>query len=166
MSGIGSPPWDQSFHDLTPNITGGIRERLRTGHRPGTDSLPVGLCLDPSQSSPHTDHASADFTPGSGVDSTHWSRLHSPAGGDEFASAAAGQRSVQTTWRDGGQQHRVEGRGDGRRASRGQVSQPRPARGRRGGLDGGGRTFFVVRKRPEGAAVKYWRSSQDTQLHV
>ena len=28
------------------------------------------------------------------------------------------------------------------------------------------RTFFVVRKRPEGAAVKYWRSSQDTQLHV
>ena len=36
----------------------------------------------------------------------------------------------------------------------------------RGGLDGGGRTFFVVRKRPEGAAVKYWRSSQDTQLHV
>ena len=28
----------------------------------------------------------------------------------------------------GGQQHRVEGRGDGRRASRGQVSQPRPAR--------------------------------------
>ena len=30
----------------------------------------------------------------------------------------------------------------------------------------GGRTFFVVRKRPEGAAVKYWRSSQDTQLHV
>ena len=23
------------------------------------------------------------------------------------------------------------------------------------------RTFFVVRKRPEGAAVKYWRSSQD-----
>ena len=33
-------------------------------------------------------------------------------------------------------------------------------------LDGGGRTFFVVRKRPEGAAVKYWRSSQDTQLHV
>ena len=38
--------------------------------------------------------------------------------------------------------------------------------GRRGGLDGGRRTFFVVRKRPEGAAVKYWRSSQDTQLHV
>ena len=28
----------------------------------------------------------------------------------------------------GGQQHRVERRGDGRRASRGQVSQPRPAR--------------------------------------
>ena len=28
------------------------------------------------------------------------------------------------------------------------------------------RTFFVVRKRPEGAAVKYWRSSQETQLHV
>ena len=33
-------------------------------------------------------------------------------------------------------------------------------------LDGGRRTFFVVPKRPEGAAVKYWRSSQDTQLHV
>ena len=64
-------------------------------------------------------------------------------------------------WKDN-----ITGRGDGRRASRGQVSQPRPARGRRGGLDGGGRTFFVVRKRPEGAAVKYWRSSQDTQLHV
>ena len=39
-----------------------------------------------------------------------------------------------------------------------QVSQPRPARGRRGGLDGGGRTFFVVRKRPEGAVVKKWRN--------
>ena len=64
-SGIGSPSWDRSFHDLAPNITGGIRERLRTGHRPGTDSLPVGQCLDPSQSSPHTHHASADFTPGS-----------------------------------------------------------------------------------------------------
>ena len=70
LSGISSPPWDHSFHDLTPNITGGIRERLRTGHRPGTDSLPVGQCLDPSQSGPHTDHASADLTPGSGVDST------------------------------------------------------------------------------------------------
>ena len=65
----------------------------------------------------------------------------------------------------GGQQHRVERRGDGRRASRGQVSQPQPAR-EEDLLDGGGRTFFVVRKRPEGAAVKYWRSSQDTQLHV
>ena len=44
----------------------------------------------------------------------------------------------------------------------------RPARGRRGGLGWTeeDRTFFVVRKRPEGAAVKYWRSSQDTQLHV
>ena len=69
-SGISSPPWDRSFHDLAPNTTGGIRERLRTGHRPGTDPLPVGQCLDPSQSGPHTDHASADFTPGSGVDST------------------------------------------------------------------------------------------------
>ena len=27
MSGLGSPPWDRSFHDLTPNTTGGIRER-------------------------------------------------------------------------------------------------------------------------------------------
>ena len=59
----------------------------------------------------------------------------------------------------------MERRGDGRRASRGQVSQPQPAR-EEDLLDGGGRTFFVVRKRPEGAAVKYWRSSQDTQLHV
>ena len=84
-SGISSPPWDRSFHDLAPNTTGGIRERLRTGHRPGTDPLPVGLRLDPSQSSPRTGHASADLTPGSGVDSTHWSQLHSPAGGDEFA---------------------------------------------------------------------------------
>ena len=100
---VGSAPplgINQSFHDLTPNITGGIRERLRTGHRPGTDSLPVGQCLNSSQSNPHTDHASADFTPGSGVDSTQCvcvcvysltlthtqcSRLHSPAGGDEFA---------------------------------------------------------------------------------
>ena len=83
LSGISSPPWVRSRHNLTPNITGGIRERLRTGHRPGTDSLPVGQCLDPSQSSPYTYHASADFTPGSGVDNTHWSRLHNPAGGDK-----------------------------------------------------------------------------------
>ena len=61
LSGISSPPWDRSRHNLTPNNTGGIRERLHTGHRPGTDSLPVGQCLDPSQGSPHTDHASADF---------------------------------------------------------------------------------------------------------
>ena len=40
LSGISSPPWDRSFHDLAPNTTGGIRERLRTGHRPGTDPLP------------------------------------------------------------------------------------------------------------------------------
>ena len=76
--------------------------------------------------------------------------------------AAAGSEAFKP---HGGQQHRVERRGDGRRASRGQVSQPRPAR-EEDLLDGGGRTFFVVRKRPEGAAVKYWRSSQDTQLHV
>merc|ERR1712086_724799 len=85
LSGISSPPWVRSRHNLTPNITGGTRRRLRTGHRPGTDPLPVGHCLDPSQSGPRTDHASADFTPGSRVDSTHWSRLHSPAGGDVFA---------------------------------------------------------------------------------
>ena len=80
-SGLSSPPWDRSFHDLAPNIPGGIRERLRTGHRPATAPLPVGQCLDPSQTGPHTRHASADLTPASGVDSTHWSRLHSPAGG-------------------------------------------------------------------------------------
>ena len=85
LSGISSPPWDRSFHDLAPNITGGIRRGLHTGHRPGTDPLPVGLRLDPSQSSPRTGHSSADLTPGSGVDSTYWSQLHSPAGGDEFA---------------------------------------------------------------------------------
>ena len=96
-SGISSPPWDRSFHDLAPNTTGGIRERLRTGHRPGTDPLPVGQCLDPSQSGPHTDHASADFTPGSGVDSTHLSRLHSPAGGDEFARLILKAYKVVTT---------------------------------------------------------------------
>ena len=39
--------------------------------------------------------------------------------------AAAGSEAFKP---HGGQQHRVEGRGDGRRASRGQVSQPRPAR--------------------------------------
>ena len=47
------------------------------------------------------------------------------------------------------------------------VSQPRPAREvAEEDLTEEDRTFFVVRKRPEGAAVKYWRSSQDTQLHV
>ena len=97
LSGISSPPWVHSRHDLTPNITGGIRERLRTGHRPGTDPLPVGQCLDPSQTGPHTDHALADLTPGSGVDSTHWSRLHSPAGGDEFARLILKAYKVVTT---------------------------------------------------------------------
>ena len=96
-SGISSPPWDRSFHDLAPNTTGGIRERLRTGHRPGTDPLPVGQCLDPSQTGPHTHHASADLTPGSGVDSTHWSLLHSPAGGDEFARLILKAYKVVTT---------------------------------------------------------------------
>ena len=42
LSGISSPPWVRSRHNLTPIITGGIRRRLRTGHRPGTDPLPVG----------------------------------------------------------------------------------------------------------------------------
>ena len=79
------PPLGSKPPHLAPNIPGRIRERLRTGHRPGTDPLPVGLRLDPSQSSPRTGHASADLTPDSGVDSTHWSQLHSPAGGDEFA---------------------------------------------------------------------------------
>ena len=82
---------------LTPNIPGGISEGLRTGHRPGTDPLPVGQCLDPSQTGPHTHHASADLTPGSGVDSTHWSLLHSPAGGDEFARLILKAYKVVTT---------------------------------------------------------------------
>ena len=63
------------------------RGQRGTPHRtpPGrTAPLPVGQCLDPSQTGPHTDHALADLTPGSGVDSTHLSRLHSPAGGDKF----------------------------------------------------------------------------------
>ena len=60
-------------------------------------NLPVGQCLDPSQTGPHTDHALADLTPGSGVDSTHWSRLHSPAGGDEFARLILKAYKVVTT---------------------------------------------------------------------
>ena len=59
LSGISSPPWDQSFHDLTPNISGGIRRGLHTGHRPGTDSLPVGLHRAPSERPTHN-HVSAD----------------------------------------------------------------------------------------------------------
>ena len=82
---------------LTPNIPGGISEGLRTGHRPATAPLPVGQCLDPSQTGPHTRHASADLTPGSGVDSTHWSLLHSPAGGDEFARLILKAYKVVTT---------------------------------------------------------------------
>ena len=65
MSGLGSPPWDRSFHDLTPNTTGGIRERLRTGHRPGTDSLPIGSHRAPSEQPTHN-HASAELVPESG----------------------------------------------------------------------------------------------------
>ena len=91
------PPLGSKPPHLAPNIPGGIRERLRTGHRPGTDPLPVGLRLDPSQSSPRTGHASADLTPGSGVDSTHWSQLHSPAGGDEFARLILKAYKVVTT---------------------------------------------------------------------
>ena len=64
-SGIGSPPWYHSFHDLTPNITGGIRRRLRTGHRPGTDSLPIGSHTAPSEQPTHN-HASAELVPESG----------------------------------------------------------------------------------------------------
>ena len=76
--------------------------------------------------------------------------------------AAAGSEAFKP---HGGQQHRVEGRGDGRRASR--VSTPAYARGRRGGLDGEeDRTFFVVRKRPEGAAVKYWLISRYAATRV
>ena len=65
LSGISSPPWDRSRHNLTPNITGGIRERLRTGHRPGTDSLPIGLHRAPSEQPTHN-HASAELVPESG----------------------------------------------------------------------------------------------------
>ena len=84
LSGISSPPWVRSRHTSHPTSqAGSASEGLRAGHRPGTDPLPVGQCLDPSQTGPHTHHASADLTPGSGVDSTHWSRLHSPAGGDK-----------------------------------------------------------------------------------
>ena len=54
LSGISSPPWDQSFHDLAPNISGGIRRGLHTGHRPGTAPLPVGSHRGPPRSSPHT----------------------------------------------------------------------------------------------------------------
>jgi len=59
LSGISSPPWDRSRHNLTPNITGGIRRRLRTGHRPGTAPLPVGSHRAPSEQPTHG-HASAD----------------------------------------------------------------------------------------------------------
>ena len=97
LSGISSPPLGSKPPHLTPNIPGGISEGLRTGHRPGTDPLPVGQCLDPSQTGPHTHHASADLTPGSGADSTHWSLLHSPAGGDEFARLILKAYKVVTT---------------------------------------------------------------------
>ena len=59
LSGISSPPWDRSRHNLTPNIPGGIRRGLHTGHRPGTAPLPVGSHRGPPRSSPHN-HASAD----------------------------------------------------------------------------------------------------------
>ena len=65
LSGISSPPWDRSRHNLTPNITGGIRERLHTGHRPGTDSLPIGSHRAPSEQPTHN-HASAELVPESG----------------------------------------------------------------------------------------------------
>ena len=54
LSGISSPPWDRSRHNLTPNIPGGIRRGLHTGHRPGTAPLPVGSHRGPPRSSPHT----------------------------------------------------------------------------------------------------------------
>ena len=65
LSGISSPPWDRSFHDLTPNIPGGIIRGLHTGHRPGTAPLPVGSHRAPSEQPTHN-HASADSVPESG----------------------------------------------------------------------------------------------------
>ena len=65
LSGMSFPPWVRSRHNLTPNITGGIRRRLRTGHRPGTDSLPVGSHRAPSEQPTHN-HASAELVPESG----------------------------------------------------------------------------------------------------
>ena len=53
----------------------------------------------------------------------------------------------------GGQQHRVEGRGDGRRASRvAKCLNPGLREVAEEDLTEEDRTFFVVRKRPEGAA--------------
>ena len=65
LSGISSPPWDRSRHNLTPNIPGGIRRGLHTGHRPGTDSLPIGSHRAPSEQPTHN-HASAELVPESG----------------------------------------------------------------------------------------------------
>ena len=95
-SGISSPPWDRSRHTSHPTSQAGS-ERDSAPDTARTDPLPVGLRLDPSQSSPRTGHASADLTPGSGVDSTHWSQLHSPAGGDEFARLILKEYKVVTT---------------------------------------------------------------------
>ena len=69
IESVGSAPplgiEDRSRHNLTPNITGGIRRRLRTGHRPGTDPLPVGSHRAPSEQPTHN-HASAELVPESG----------------------------------------------------------------------------------------------------
>ena len=63
---VGSaPPLGFEAATIFPHITGGIRERLRTGHRPGTDSLPVGSHRAPSEQPTHN-HASADSVPESG----------------------------------------------------------------------------------------------------
>ena len=65
LSGISSPPWDRSRHNLTPNIPGGIRRGLHTGHRPGTAPLPIGSHRAPSEQPTHN-HASAELVPESG----------------------------------------------------------------------------------------------------
>ena len=54
LSGISSPPWDRSRHNLTPNITGGIRERLRTRHRARAQTPYPSDRTGPPRSSPHT----------------------------------------------------------------------------------------------------------------
>jgi len=96
LSGISSPPWVRSRHTSHPTSQAGSARDSAPDTARAQTPYPSDNAWTRHRPA-HTHHALADLTPGSGVDSTHWSRLHSPAGGDEFARLILKAYKVVTT---------------------------------------------------------------------